>query len=97
MIDSPIPFVILLPGYARLRGWARPSVTESESIMAKRMDAKTEVRPPMRGVVVESQMTVTQEMIRNLAYAIYVERMRKKVNGDALGDWLMAEKELGVR
>ncbi len=34
-----------------------------------------------------------KEIIRRIAYRIYQERMRLKLSGDALSDWVKAEKE----
>jgi len=37
-----------------------------------------------------------QDVVRIIAFRIYEDRMRRKVPGSELNDWLMAEKEFNA-
>jgi len=39
---------------------------------------------------------VMKDSIRRIAFRIYQDRMRKDIPGDALSDWLAAEKEFNA-
>jgi hypothetical protein len=57
---------------------------------------KSRFRPPTRPQVPGSS-SATAEAVRARAYEIYQERSRRGDRGDALSDWMQAERELAGR